>query len=160
MAKWLPTVSARCCIGTTALAWLLLVSSMQVADAAPCYTHDEARRVWPQAHLYWHGSARCWDDAAPGRRRPLTSTSTSTTPSGEPTSPPLSDAVRVSFPLTPKTTVYPELMLGSTSRDMLNPSSILRWPHLIDIDAVDPAHFSAWNRRVSGQWGQPTRRDQ
>jgi hypothetical protein len=63
----------------------------------------------------------------------------------------------MSFPLSPKTTVYPELMPGSTSRDMLNPSSILTWPPLIDIDSADPAHFSAWNRRVSGQWGQSTK---
>ena len=108
--------------------------------------------------IYWHASARCWDDAAPDRHRLLTSTSTSATPSSEPTSP-LSDAVRISFPLTPKTTVYPELMPGSTSRDMLNPSSILKWPALIDIDSTDTAHFSAWNRRVSGQWGQSTRKE-
>ena len=97
-----------------------------------------------------------------GRRRsrptsPLTPTSTFAAPSSEPTSLP-SDAVRISYPLTPETTLYPELMPGSTSRDMLNPSSILKWPPLIDIDAADPARFSDWNRRISGQWGQPTRR--
>ena len=160
MAKLQTAVSGRPCTETAALAWFLLLSSVQVSGAAPCYPHDEARKLWPQAHLYWHGSARCWDDTAPDRPRPLTSTSTSATPSGEPTSPPLSDAVRISFPPTPKTTFYPELMPGSTSHDMLNPSSILGWPLLIDIDAADPAHFSDWNRRVSGQWGQPTRRNQ
>jgi hypothetical protein len=160
MARWRPIVSALGCTGTAALGWLLLQSSMQVAGAgAPCYTHDEARKLWPQAHLYWHGSARCWDDAAPGRPRPLTSASISATPSGGPTSPRLSDAVRIEFPMTPKTTVYLELMPGSTSREMLNPASILTWPPLIDIDAADPAHFSTWNRRVSGQWGQATKRD-
>jgi hypothetical protein len=154
-AKWRPTVSSRCC---AALALLLLLSSMQIAvGAAACHNHDEARKLWPQAHLYWHGSARCWDDAATDRPRRLTPTSTSATPSSELTSPPPSDAVRISFPLTPKTTVYPELMPGSTSRDMLNPSSILTWPPLINIDAADPAHFSAWSGRVSGQWGQSTR---
>jgi hypothetical protein len=40
------------------------------------------------------------------------------------------------------------LMPGSTSREMFNPASILTWPRLINIDATDPAHFSAWNRRV------------
>ena len=145
------------CTGTTALAWLLVLSSMQVAAATHCYTHDEARKLWPQTHLYWHGSSRSWDDAAPDRPRPLTPTSTFAAPSSEPTSLP-SDAVRISYPPTPKTTLYPELMPGSTSRDMLNPSSILKWPPLIDIDAADPARFSDWNRRISGQWGQPTRR--
>ena len=133
------------------LVWLLLLSSMQVAGAAPCYTHDEARNLWPQAHLYWHGSAKCWDDAAPGRPHPLTSTSTSAnsaTPSTEPTSPPLSDAVRIEFPVTPKTTIYPELMPGSTNREMFNPASILTWPRLINIDAADAAHSSVWNRRI------------
>ena len=72
-------------------------------------------------------------------------------------SPLRSDPVRISFPLSPKTTVYPELMPGSTSRDMLNPLSILTWPPLIDIDTADPAHFSVWNRRVSGQWNQSTK---
>jgi hypothetical protein len=159
MAKRQPTVSAYCCTGIAALGWLLLLSSSQVAvGAPPCYTHDEARKLWPQAHLYWHGSARCWDDAAPERPRPLTSASTSATPTSEPPSPPAgSHSVRISFPLSPKTTVYPELMPGSTSRDMLNPSSILTWPPLIDIDSADPAHFSVWNRRVSGQWGQSTK---
>jgi hypothetical protein len=160
MAKWQPAVSAHCCTGTAAFAWLLLLAGMQVAGAAaPCYTHDEARKLWPHKHLWYHGSARCWDAAAPSRPRPLTSTSISAMPSGGPTKPPLSDAVRMEFPMTPKTTVYPELMPGSTSREMFNPASILKWPLLIDIDAADPAHFSDWNRRVSGQWGQPTRRD-
>jgi hypothetical protein len=158
MAKWQPTVSVHCCAGIAALAWLLLLSVSQ-AGAAPCYTHDEARKLWPQAHLYWHGSARCWDDDAPERPRLLTSTSTSATPSGEATPPVGRDPVRISFPLSPKTTVYPELMPGSTSRDMLNPSSILTWPPLIDIDSADPAHFSVWNRRVSGQWSQSTKTD-
>jgi hypothetical protein len=153
MTKWQPAVSAHCCTGTAAVAWLLLLSSIQVAAAgAPCYTQDEARKLWPHKHLWYHGSARCWNDAAPGRPHPLTSAWTSATPSGRPTSPPLSDAVRMEFPLTPKTTVYPELIPGSTSREMLNPVSILTWPPLIDIDAENPAHFSAWNRRVSGQW--------
>jgi hypothetical protein len=160
MAKWQPTISAHCCTGIAALAWFLLLSGWRVAvGAAPCYTHDEARKLWPDAQLYWHGPPKCWDDGAPEQPRQLTSTSTSVTPSSEPTSPAGSDAVRISFPLSPKTTVYPELMPGSTSRDMLNPSSILTWPPLIDIDSADPAHFSVWNRRVSGQWGQSTRKD-
>jgi hypothetical protein len=160
VVKWPPTVSAHCRTGTAALVWLLLLSSMQVTGAAAsCYTHDEARKLWPQAHLWYHGSARCWDNAAPGRLRLLTSTSTTTTSTGTLTSAPPSDAARIEFPLTPNTTVYPELMPGSTSREMLNPASVLTWPPLINIDAADPAHFSAWNRRVSGQWGQATRRD-
>jgi hypothetical protein len=158
MADWQPTFSVHFRAGIGALAWLLLLSSSQVG-AAPCYTHDEARKLWPQAHLYWHGSARCWDDAAPERPRQLTSTSTSAMPSGEPTAAAGSNPVRISFPLSPKTTVYPELMPGSTSRDMLNPSSILTWPPLIDIDSADPAHFSVWNHRVSGQWNQSTKTD-
>ena len=159
VAKWKRTVSAHFCTGPAALAWLLLLPSMQVTSApAPCYTHDEARKLWPQEHLWYHGSARCWDNAAPDRRRPLTSISTSTTSPGTPTPASSRDAGRIEFPLTPKTTVYPELMPGSTSREMLNPVSILTWPPLINIDAADPAHFSAWNRRVSGQWGQATRR--
>ena len=158
MAKRQPTVSAHCCTGIAALAWLLLLSSRQAAVGAdPCYTHDEARKQWPQAHLYWHGSAKCWDDAAPERPRLLTSASTSATPPDKHTSPLRSDPVRISFPLSPKMTVYPELMPGSTSRDMLNPLSILTWPPLIDIDTADPAHFSVWNRRVSGQWNQSTK---
>ena len=161
MVKWQPMVTARRCARIAALAWPLLQSAWQAADAAaPCYTHDEARNLWPQAHLYWHGSARCWDDSAPQRPRPPTSTSISAAPSNEPALPAArGDPVRISFPLSPKTTVYPELMPGSTSRDMLNPSSILIWPPLIDIDSADPAHFSVWNRRVSGQWGQSTKTD-
>ena len=159
MAKWQPMVSAHRCTGIAGLAWLLLLSGGEAAiGAAPCYTHDEARKQWPQAHLYWHGSAKCWDDAVPDRPRPPTSTSTAA-PSSEPALQARGDPVRISFPLSPKTTVYPELMPGSTSRDMLNPSSILTWPPLIDIDTADPAHFSVWNRRVSGQWGQSTGRD-
>ena len=160
MLKWQPMVSAHGCTGIVALAWLLLQSGAQAAfAAAPCYTHDEARKLWPQAHLYWHGSARCWDDTVPERPHPPTSTLTSAAPSSEPALQARGDPVRISFPLSPKTTVYPELMAGSTSRDMLNPSSILTWPPLIDIDSADPAHFSVWNRRVSGQWGQSTGRD-
>jgi hypothetical protein len=147
-------ISAHCCTGTAALAWLLLLSSMEVTSAAaPCYTHDEARKLWPKVHLYWHGSARCWDAAAPGRPRPLTSTSTSATPSGGP----LDESLpTIAFPAEPRTVIYPELIAGSTGDEMFNPASILTWRPLIDIDTADPAHFSAWNQRVNGQWGQPT----
>lgn len=33
------------------------------AVASPsCMTKREARHHWPRAHIYWHGSDRCWDN--------------------------------------------------------------------------------------------------
>jgi hypothetical protein len=29
--------------------------------AVGCLTNDEARRIWPREHLYWHTGAHCWD---------------------------------------------------------------------------------------------------
>ena len=104
---------------TVVIVVFVLVAATPAYASKSCMTMAEARQQFSTTHLYWHGSARCWDDAAPDRPRPLTSTSTFATPSSEPTSAP-SDAVRISYPLTPETTLYPELMPGSTSRDMLN----------------------------------------
>ena len=33
--------------------------------AAGCLTNDEARRIWPREHLYWHTGAHCWDATNP-----------------------------------------------------------------------------------------------
>ena len=123
--------------------------------AAPCYTYEEATKLWPNEHRYWHGSAHCWDAVAPSRYRQPTSTSISASPPDRPTD---ENLPSVPFPAEPSTVIYPELMPGSTGREMFNPVSILTWRPLIDIDTADPAHFSAWNQRVSGQWGQPTRK--
>jgi hypothetical protein len=44
-----------------------VISSPSMASPS-CMTITEARAAFPNKHLYWHGSNRCWD-ANPGRRR-------------------------------------------------------------------------------------------
>jgi hypothetical protein len=34
-----------------------------------CLTYDEARKIWPREHLYWHTAARCWDTSSPAEYR-------------------------------------------------------------------------------------------
>jgi hypothetical protein len=36
-----------------------------------CMTQSEARAKFPKAHLYWHGSERCWNDSAAFSSRAL-----------------------------------------------------------------------------------------
>jgi hypothetical protein len=36
-----------------------------------CMTQSEARAKFPKAHLYWHGSERCWNDSAEFSSRAL-----------------------------------------------------------------------------------------
>lgn len=53
------------------LASSLVLASILVAPAQGgpgCLTKREARALHPKAHLYWHGSRRCWDDRS-GRRK-------------------------------------------------------------------------------------------
>jgi hypothetical protein len=37
-----------------------------------CLTNDEARKIWPREHLYWHTAARCWDTSTPAEFRART----------------------------------------------------------------------------------------
>ncbi len=50
-----------------AIAFSLLVLTMQCHASAACLNMAEARARFPTAHIYWHGAARCWD-ATPSRR--------------------------------------------------------------------------------------------
>jgi len=45
-----------------------LASSPALASPS-CMTQSEARQKFPTAHLWWHGSGRCWDATPPSRQR-------------------------------------------------------------------------------------------
>lgn len=54
---------------SSTVALVALVALGLAADASPsCPTKREARAAHPRAHLYWHGSERCWDNRRGGSR--------------------------------------------------------------------------------------------
>src|SRR6476619_7475871 len=63
-------------IGTRSLLLVLLawvaVAGLDTRNATAvveCLTYDEARKIWPREHLYWHTAARCWDASSPAEYR-------------------------------------------------------------------------------------------
>jgi hypothetical protein len=51
------------------VAMTLLILSFAAVGSPSCMTKREARAHYPRAHLYWHGSAHCWDNRRGGTRR-------------------------------------------------------------------------------------------
>jgi len=51
------------------LTLVLTFAVLTAVSASPsCLTKSEARRHWPNAHLWWHGTRHCWDNQR-GRKR-------------------------------------------------------------------------------------------
>src|ERR1700737_3423059 len=48
-------------VAILAVAALYGLSTSNATAVLDCLTNDEARKIWPRAHLYWHTEARCWD---------------------------------------------------------------------------------------------------
>lgn len=60
------------------------------AAASPeCMTKSEARQAHPRAHLFWHGSRRCWDDRRKGDGIQRAKKSAAPKPAAEPVELPL-----------------------------------------------------------------------
>lgn len=53
-----------------ALALLMLIWTTSVAaETVPkCLTASEAKALWPDAHLWWHGEGHCWDNHRGGSK--------------------------------------------------------------------------------------------
>ena len=122
--------------------------------AAPCYTRMEARQQWPEAHLYWHTDARCWDRSPRGARhydeRPrlhlqiMPANVAEAAPSALERAAPKAAAAEILFPAlirTEMTTAYPLFMPVA----WFNPAGMHDWPLILDIDRVP---FGAWDRRI------------
>jgi len=122
--------------------------------AAPCYTRMEARQQWPDAHLYWHTDARCWDRSPRGAKhydeRPrlhlqiMPANVAEAAPSALERAAPKAAAAEILFPAlqrTEMTTVYPLLFPVA----WFDPRGMHDWPLLLDIDRVP---FGAWDKRI------------
>jgi hypothetical protein len=57
MRKWF--------IGLAGCLVLWAISYSSATSGVGCLTNEEARRIWPREHLYWHTGARCWDASSP-----------------------------------------------------------------------------------------------
>ena len=134
--------SAISMLMATAILNLALPAFQRSAQAEQCQTKQEAKRAFPNAHLYWHTSAHCWDNVpteAFNERKRLRL---------------YHEAVAMPQPIALEqvpaaTTIYPTLMRGpQPSADFFYPGSFDRQPLLIDIDS--PIPFIPWDRRISG----------
>ena len=124
------------------------------AAAAPCYTHAEARKLWPDRHIFWHTENRCWDNSPRGARhydeRPkmhlqiMPANVAEAAPSALEQAAPKAAAAEILFPAlirTEMTTAYPLFMPVA----WFNPAGMHDWPLILDIDRVP---FGAWDRRI------------
>jgi hypothetical protein len=41
----------------------VMIGPSLVYGSSACMTESEAHTKFPKAHLYWHGSERCWDNS-------------------------------------------------------------------------------------------------
>jgi hypothetical protein len=53
------------------LAIAIMIGPSRAYSSPACMTKSEARAKFPKAHLYWHGSERCWNDSAAFNSRAL-----------------------------------------------------------------------------------------
>jgi hypothetical protein len=139
--------------GVCAVAILLLLT---MPSSAACLSRADARAKWPDAHLFWHGAAHCWDNsrtgagdysAAPSPTKPVHQ---DPPPKKEPPS-----WLERAGPQAPEAAIYFPAMIKGNGLDAyplliwqqpwLVPTSITAWPLLLDIDRVP---FTAWTKRV------------
>jgi len=146
-------------VGASRHRWILAAAVLvlvapNLAVAAPCWTHREARDKWPNAHLYWHTEARCWDTHPRGAehydKRPTMHLQIMPANVAEAPASPLEQA-------TPKVKAA-EILFPSLVRSEMraayslfmpvawfDPHGMHDWPLILDIDRVP---FAAWDKRV------------
>jgi hypothetical protein len=56
-------------LGLLAFAALSAFEIPTATAVVGCLTNEEARKIWPREHLYWHTGARCWDTSTPAEYR-------------------------------------------------------------------------------------------
>lgn len=139
---------------------IIAISLSTTGLANPCLTHSEARQRWPDAHLYWHTDARCWDNHARGAnhyepRPEVIKTAPPKVPDNWASAPQPGKVIapdkkaEIFYPdvvkTEPELAWQPKLNWG---QPWLTPASMVYWPQLIDIDRVP---FIAWDKRIGGQ---------
>ena len=63
-AIYRPSLSGLSCrlLSSAAIVGLsLLLIAATAAEAKPCLTKEQARKLWPSEWLYWHTERHCWD---------------------------------------------------------------------------------------------------
>jgi len=123
----------------------------------PCLTQGQAEKRWPDQHLYWRSEHHCWTNdrhqhefADPPARRPI-----SPPPPDKPdwASLPSRVAADIAAPGAATEVFFPTLHQGDflAARPLMvikqpwfDPTSMLRWPVILDVDR----QFRAWDARI------------
>jgi hypothetical protein len=130
------------CLLLTTLLSLAVPPFHGSAQAQQCRTEQQAKRAFPDAHLYWHTSAHCWDnvptDAANERDRLRQAVEVAARPKP------------LGFDQKSTTTIYPNMMRGGPppSADFFYAGTFDRQPLLFDME--NRTEFVPWDRRISG----------
>jgi hypothetical protein len=140
--------------------------SRQLSLQAKCLTKPEATKLWPKAHLYWHGEGRCWDNNAVSkasrdqyeprrqsresiarvlqeRDKAAQSEVISDLDRAAPSAPP----AEIAFPTVVRSNEMAQSQLQIPKPvPWFNPHSMTSWPQVYDID--EPDGFTEWRKRI------------
>jgi hypothetical protein len=145
--------------GAAAMVASFLLMAVTAATAKPCLTKEEAKKQWPNEHLYWHTERHCWDrtkgtSGTYKERQPGPTQAANIVPAP----PPKQVTTTKERTLREPEILYPTMVFNKANILEMNPlpmhqpwlssQSILGWPLLLDADRPS---FREWDKRIGAE---------